>query len=172
MLLTDVGNQMCWWQVRDISDRFRMLMTDLIHRESHQHSEKNRQDNDSAANIRNQSPTSLSQWLSPHQSTSMLMTESVRWMLETNCVNDTFSVVPVNANPETESDFIIGQIFVPCFQSKHFRFRFRNILQFSLSSNCHFERIFRKIWFRTLEHLNGTLDVMLLILRSRFCRFG
>ena len=28
MLVTDVGDQMCWWQVWDIGDRFRMLVTD------------------------------------------------------------------------------------------------------------------------------------------------
>ena len=31
MLVTDVGDQMCWWQVWDVGARFRMLMTDLIH---------------------------------------------------------------------------------------------------------------------------------------------
>ena len=30
MLATDVGDQMCWCQVRDVDDRFRMLVTDLI----------------------------------------------------------------------------------------------------------------------------------------------
>jgi len=30
MLVTDVGNQMCWWQVWDVCDRFRMMVTDLI----------------------------------------------------------------------------------------------------------------------------------------------
>ena len=63
----------CWWRMLEakcVGDKFG----------------KSRQHNDSAANIWNQSPTSLS----PHQSTSMLMTESVRWMLETNCVDDTF----------------------------------------------------------------------------------
>ena len=44
MLVTDVGDQMCWWQVWDVCDRFRMLVTDLIH----QHNEKSRQHNDSA----------------------------------------------------------------------------------------------------------------------------
>ena len=28
MLVTDVGDQMCWWQVWDVGDRFRMLVTD------------------------------------------------------------------------------------------------------------------------------------------------
>ena len=31
---------MCWWQVWDVGDRFRMLVTDLIHWENHQHNEK------------------------------------------------------------------------------------------------------------------------------------
>ena len=57
MLMTDVGNQMYWWQVWDVGDRFRMLVTDLIHRENHQHNEKSRQHNDSATNIWNQSPS-------------------------------------------------------------------------------------------------------------------
>ena len=30
MLVTDVGDHMCWWQVWDVSARLRMLMTDLI----------------------------------------------------------------------------------------------------------------------------------------------
>ena len=30
-LVTDVGDQMCRWQVRDVDDRFKMLVTDLIH---------------------------------------------------------------------------------------------------------------------------------------------
>ena len=56
MLVTDVGDQMCCWQVWDVGDRFRMLVTDLIHWENHQHNEKSRQHND-FANIWNQSPT-------------------------------------------------------------------------------------------------------------------
>ena len=31
MLVTDVEDQMCWWQVWDVGDRYRMLVTDLIH---------------------------------------------------------------------------------------------------------------------------------------------
>ena len=31
MLVTDIGDQMCWWQVWDIGDRFRMLMINLIY---------------------------------------------------------------------------------------------------------------------------------------------
>ena len=57
MLVTDVGDQMCWWQVWDVGDRFRMLVTDLIHWENHQHNAKSRQHNDSATNIWNQSPS-------------------------------------------------------------------------------------------------------------------
>ena len=37
MLVTDVGDQMCWWQSWDAGDRFRMLVIDLIHWENHQH---------------------------------------------------------------------------------------------------------------------------------------
>ena len=50
MLVTDVGDQMCWWQVWDVSDRFGMLMTNFIHCENRQH-------NDSVTNIWNRSPT-------------------------------------------------------------------------------------------------------------------
>ena len=57
MLVTDIGDQMCWWQVWDDGDRFRMLVTDLIHWENHQHNEKSRQHNDSGTNIWNQSPS-------------------------------------------------------------------------------------------------------------------
>ena len=57
MLVTDVGDQMCWWQVWDVGDGFRMLVTELIHWENHQHNEKSRQHNDSATNIWNQSPS-------------------------------------------------------------------------------------------------------------------
>jgi len=38
MFVTDVGDQMCWWQVWDVSDRFRIMVTDLIHWENHQDS--------------------------------------------------------------------------------------------------------------------------------------
>ena len=31
MLVTDVGDQISWWQVCDVGDRFRMLATDFIH---------------------------------------------------------------------------------------------------------------------------------------------
>ena len=34
--------EMCWWQVWDVGDRFRMLVTDLINRGHHQHNEKRR----------------------------------------------------------------------------------------------------------------------------------
>ena len=47
MLVTDVGDQMCWWQFWDVGDRFGMLVIDLIHRKNHQHNEKRRQHNDS-----------------------------------------------------------------------------------------------------------------------------
>ena len=57
MLVTDVGDQMCWWQVWDVGDRFIMLVTYLIHWENHQHNEKSRQHNESATNISNQSPS-------------------------------------------------------------------------------------------------------------------
>jgi len=57
MLVADVGDQMRWWQVWDVGDRFRMLVTDLIHWENHKHNEKRRQHNDSATNIWNKSPS-------------------------------------------------------------------------------------------------------------------
>ena len=57
MLVTDVGDQMCWLQVLDVGDRFRMLVIDLIHWEIHQHNEKGYQRNDSVTNIWNQSPS-------------------------------------------------------------------------------------------------------------------
>ena len=34
ILLTDLGDEMCWWQFRDIGDWFEMLMTDLLYCES------------------------------------------------------------------------------------------------------------------------------------------
>ena len=57
MLVTDVWDQMCWWQVWDVDDWFRILITDSIHWENHQHNEKSRQHNDSATSISNQSPS-------------------------------------------------------------------------------------------------------------------
>ena len=57
MLMTDVGYQMCCWQVWDVGDRFRMLVTDFIHCENYKHNEKSRQHNDSATNISNRSPS-------------------------------------------------------------------------------------------------------------------
>ena len=54
MLVTSLR---CWWPVQDVGDRFRMLVTDLIHWENHQHHEKSLQHNDSATNISNQSPS-------------------------------------------------------------------------------------------------------------------
>ena len=64
ILVTDDGDQTCWWQVLDVGDRFRMLMTDLIRRENHQNNEKSRQHNDSACQnlpwTSEMSPTSLS----------------------------------------------------------------------------------------------------------------
>ena len=45
MLVTDVGDQMCWWPIQNVGDRFE------------QHNEKSRQHNDSANNISNQSPS-------------------------------------------------------------------------------------------------------------------
>ena len=53
----DVGDQMCWWQVWDVGDRFRMLVTDLFHWENHQHNEKSH--HHKITNI-TMSPTSLS----------------------------------------------------------------------------------------------------------------
>jgi len=31
MLVSDIGDQICWWQVWDVGDRFRILMTNFIH---------------------------------------------------------------------------------------------------------------------------------------------
>ena len=39
MLVTDVGDQMCWWQVWDVHDQFRLLVIDLIHLGNHQHND-------------------------------------------------------------------------------------------------------------------------------------
>ena len=44
MLVTDVVDQMIWWQVLDVGDRFNKLR-------NHQHNEKSRQHNDSTATI-------------------------------------------------------------------------------------------------------------------------
>jgi len=52
--VTDVGDQMFWWQVWDVGDRFGMLMTALLHLENHQDNEKSCQHNDSTTNISNQ----------------------------------------------------------------------------------------------------------------------
>ena len=43
--------------VTDVGDRFRMLVTDLIHWKNHQHNEKNHQHNDSVTNISTRSPS-------------------------------------------------------------------------------------------------------------------
>jgi len=43
--------------VRDVGDKFEMLVTDLMHWKNHQHNEKSRQHIDSGTNISNQSPT-------------------------------------------------------------------------------------------------------------------
>ena len=40
MLVTDVGDQMCWCQVWYVDDRFRMSVIDLINSENHQHNKK------------------------------------------------------------------------------------------------------------------------------------
>ena len=53
MLVTDVGDEMCW----DIGDRFRMLATDFIHGKNHQHNEKSRQHIGTVTNIKDQSPS-------------------------------------------------------------------------------------------------------------------
>ena len=57
MLMTGVGEQICWWQVWDVGDRYRMLMTGLMHWKSHQDNEKNRQHHDRSTNISNRSPS-------------------------------------------------------------------------------------------------------------------
>ena len=36
MLVTDVGDRLCWWQkVWNVDDRFQMLVTDSLHSKSH-----------------------------------------------------------------------------------------------------------------------------------------
>ena len=47
----------CWWQVWDVGDWFRMLVTYLLPWKNHRHNEKSRQHNDSATNISNRSPS-------------------------------------------------------------------------------------------------------------------
>jgi len=44
-------------ETKGVGDKFEMLVTDLIHKENHQHNEKRRQHYDSATNISNQSPS-------------------------------------------------------------------------------------------------------------------
>ena len=56
------GLHRCWWRMLDtkcVGDKFEMLVTDLIHWENHQHSEKSRQHLKSVT-IRTMSPKSLS----------------------------------------------------------------------------------------------------------------
>ena len=63
MLVTDVGDRMCWWQNWDVDDPFSMLVTDLVYSiqnvywKNQQSNEKIRQYNDSATSISNRSPT-------------------------------------------------------------------------------------------------------------------
>ena len=45
MLVTDVGDQICWWKDWDVGHRFRMLTTDLIHWRNQQNNENSRQHN-------------------------------------------------------------------------------------------------------------------------------
>ena len=66
MLVTDVGDQICWWQVSDVGDRSWMLMTDLIHEENHQHK---------VANIMILSPTS--EIIHHHKVTNITLTEMI-----------------------------------------------------------------------------------------------
>ena len=37
ILVTDLGDEMCWGQVWDVDDRFKMMVTNLLHRKCHQH---------------------------------------------------------------------------------------------------------------------------------------
>ena len=61
MLVTDVGDQMCWWQAWDVGYRFRIFVIDLKHWENRQHNGKRRQHNGSSTNISKQSPPSSQQ---------------------------------------------------------------------------------------------------------------
>ena len=57
MLVTDVGDKMCWRQVEDVGYRFKMLVADLLQSKNHDHNEKSHKHNDSVTNILNRSPT-------------------------------------------------------------------------------------------------------------------
>ena len=90
MLVTDVEDQMCWWQVWDVGDRFRMLVTDLIHWENRQHNEKSRQHNDSVTNIMILSPTSE---ISHHHKVTNITMSPLSLSLYLYCrVNDNLDV--------------------------------------------------------------------------------
>ena len=51
ILLTDIKDKMCWWQVSDVGDRFQMLVTDSNIKTNHQLIEKRRQHDESVTNI-------------------------------------------------------------------------------------------------------------------------
>ena len=61
MMVTEFGNKMCWWQVPDVDDRFKMSVTDLINW-------KNTIITKKVANIRILSPTLLSPLIFDEQS--------------------------------------------------------------------------------------------------------
>ena len=50
MLITDIGDKRCWWQVWDIAEQFNTL-------KNHQHNENSRRYNDSVTNILDRLPS-------------------------------------------------------------------------------------------------------------------
>ena len=57
MLVMDVGEEMCWRQLWDDVDWYKMFVTDSIHLENFHYNGKSRHHNDAVTNILNLSPS-------------------------------------------------------------------------------------------------------------------
>ena len=102
MLVTNFGDQMCWWQGWDVGDRFRMLVTDLISEISHHHK---------VTNI-TMSSTSLSPWV-----IDLLLHFTNKSL--TALINDFFNSGKCLGNQDTGSCFVTFWILT-FFFCRHF----------------------------------------------------
>ena len=154
MLVTGAGDSLSWWQVWDVGGRFEMLVTESLHWKSHQYK-------DSATNILNMSPTSLSSnyrqkfyifsHISVRSKTNLITKMTFHpqsemsqpfWLFETSFYLTEFTLFII-----LRSRFWIWFHFFSCHEPQTSKFKFFRLEIFQNFRNFKFLFMFEREWF-------------------------
>ena len=154
LLVTGAGDSLSWWQVCDVGGRFEMLVTESLHWKSHQYK-------DSATNILNMSPTSLSSnyrqkfyifsHISVRSKTNLITKMTFHpqsemsqpfWLFETSFYLTEFTLFII-----LRSRFWIWFHFFSCHEPQTSKFKFFRLEIFQNFRNFKFLFMFEREWF-------------------------